>query len=120
MIVLVRPSQARLRRDVENDVTAFRRCRNGRRIRHVTTHVLDAEFAQGRMFLPRQTPHHVAARAQRPHNRETEETTTACDERVHRSCFSAHTASFSRKIFALCRMSTGNAGWKSTVRMDCV
>src|SRR4051794_13120910 len=33
----------------------------------------------------------------------------------HLSFLAAHTASFSRKIFELWRMSTGNAGWKRIV-----
>lgn len=38
--------------------------------------------------------------------------------RVQRSRPAAQTASFSRKILALWRMSTGNAGWKRMVRMS--
>ncbi len=46
-----------------------------------------------------------------------EKSTAAGDERVHGSLPAAQTASFSRKILALWRMSTGNALWNKIVEM---
>src|SRR5262249_45993338 len=67
---------------------------------------------------------------QPPHHGPAEEPAPACDERFHfgssgiqsgPSCLSAHTASFSRKIFELCRTSTGKSRFsrKVVIRRVC-
>src|SRR5262249_23238145 len=59
----------------------------------------------------RQGAHPVAARDQAAHDGAAEEAAAAGDESVHRSRPAAQTASFSRKILALWRTSTGNERW---------
>jgi len=51
-----------------------------------------------------------AAFAQAANEGGAKKAAAACNQRLHASCSAAHTASFSRKILALCRMSTGKFG----------
>ena len=68
-----------------------------------------------RVFLAGIGTDGVAAPQQPAHHRLAEEAAAAGDQRLHCSSCAAHSASFSRKIFALWRISTGNRGWKRSI-----
>ena len=98
-----------------------------RRVGEVAEHLLDAEFVEPRVVRLRVNERTVSPRACRSrHDRPAEEPAAAGDEGFHagppfqfgpRLVSSAHTASFSRKIFELCRTSTGKSGC-SKKRLD--
>ena len=73
---------------------------------------VDADGLQFRVVPPSEHADVVAALAQLARDRRAQEAAAAGDERAHQaSSCSAQTASFSRKILALWRMSTGKDGW---------
>src|SRR5262249_48072718 len=81
---------------------------------------LHAQALQLRVAAAREAAHLMSFGQQGAHHRAAQETAAAGDQRLHLSFSSAHTASFSRKILALWRMSQGKAGWNRTVEMGFV
>ncbi len=108
VVLLEIAPDAGLRRDVKDDVAAGRGAEHGVRVGEVAAHALDTEASEFGIIAPRQTAHRIAAREQLSNDRPAQETAAAGDERLQRTLRAAQTASFSRKIFALWRISTGN------------
>ncbi len=95
---------------MEDDVAPLHGAADRDGVGQVAADLLRADLGQPRVFAPREAPHLVAAIAQHAHDRPAEEPAAAGHQCPHRNLFAAQAASFSRKIFALCRMSTGNEG----------
>src|SRR5262249_12568062 len=83
----------------------------------IAAHLLDAQSVQLRVIAAREASDRVSAGPQPAHDRSAEKTAAAGDERAHAhdgSFRAAHSASFSRPILALWRVSTGNPEWNRT------
>jgi len=76
----------------------------------VTPTNFDPPRGKVRIGSARKNPHAVSALGEPRDDRTAQKTSSACDQDPHEICSPAHTASRSRKIFALCRISTGNWG----------
>ena len=79
-----------------------------------------AHSRQGRMLTTGEAAHLIATFPQHSHNNPAKKAATAGNKRLHESLSFAHTASFSRNILALWRISTGKAGWKRIFRISFV
>src|SRR5258708_2392942 len=96
--------------EMENQVAPLRRGHDRLPVSQVAPTDLHAPGAKVRIFSTRKTAYGVAALQQTFDNSPAQKPASSRNERSHGNCLAAQSASFSRKILALCRMSTGNAG----------
>src|SRR4051812_11440180 len=97
---------------MKDEVTTLDGAIDGVGMGQVAERRFDAGVFEIPMHRSRQRPHVVASGDQPIDDGLAEESAAAGDEDVHRSCVTAHSANFSRKILALWRTSTGKRGWK--------
>jgi len=115
--VFVSPPDAGSSGDVEDGVAAAAGGGHVKTVLQVAADDFDAGCLEVGVGPPREAADPAAAGEQSLDDRPAEEAAPARYEDgpqqsvvFYRSCAAAHTASFSLKIFALCRISTGNAG----------
>src|SRR5207302_914608 len=116
----VRPPGAGQGGDVEDDIAADDGTLDGGGGAEVALVLRHAAQGQFRIAITGKAGDVVAARHQQADDGAAQEAAAAGHQRVHASRPAAHAASFSRKILALWRMSTGNFGWKRIVRIALV
>src|SRR6185369_3578756 len=99
-------------RNMEDDVAPLCCSSQSSSVGDISADLRDTEFVKSRMPVPGVADDLVAPLEEHCYDCAPQESATTGHERLHLILPSAQTESFSRKIFALCRISTGNAGWK--------
>ena len=110
VIRLVRTPNSRFRSHVKNHIATGTGFADRVGVANVTAHNLHVQPYPIGEIAPSETPYAVTTSNQLLHNHTTQEPTAAGNQRFHGNRSAAHTATFSRTIFELCRESTGNDG----------